>query len=141
MMNPFRALATISMMAALLACNSSDNGASPNVSPDGAILPIDGGPEPVACSVDAGSTGVPSCDTCTEARCCGERTTCFGDKGCVDYITCARGCVIRYQDGGVEAGIATRNCVVSCDQSGYDAAVMAQAWTDCVHTKCKAECP
>ncbi len=74
-----------------------------------------------------------NCDTCMEANCCAEVTTCFGDtkSDCTVVFTCIDGCAPGDKQ-------CEDDCVGKVSKEGTD---QLKAVEGCLKNKCDPQCP
>jgi hypothetical protein len=68
------------------------------------------------------TSGEATCDSCLNATCCGQTTTCIDDADCVALVRCYDACsddaCASACDASHPGGLSKLNPVVSCAQSG-----------------------
>lgn len=152
-------LGTVILLLATAACEegtntpltpATDSGAhdatadAESTAKDGGGTGEEAGGEAGACKL-TGTTGVPACDQCQQAKCCEKISTCLSNADCAALFACTNGCVDgQTKDGGTfdaAADGAVDDCWNNCE-SAYSANVVTvfEAQDSCVSTSCATQC-
>ena len=97
------------------ACSGAAGGPGPGPAPD---------PGGASCGLTSGDA---ACDTCLNASCCTQTTTCVDDADCVALVRCYDAC-------------ADDACAAACDSGHPGGLSKLDAVSTCAETTCKSQC-
>ena len=102
------------------ACGTTCGGPSSGPGPGGPGP----GPGPGSCGLTSGDA---TCDTCLDASCCAQTTTCLGDADCVAIVGCYNAC-------------SDATCAAACDAAHPTGSSKLTAVGTCVQASCATTC-
>jgi len=82
------------------------------------------------------STGIPACDTCISAGCCGVDQQCGNDQDCLAFAECVSECETPGSSDAGDGG----SCVSSCETEYPTGAGLLSSLDSCIEAECGAEC-